>query len=133
MRIDRAGTAIEDMVVLPGVVDALERFRDAGVAQGTLSNPGPVPTAAVDAALDECGLAPFLDPRLRVWGRKDSAAIFHRAMDAAGTVTRAARSRMVFVGEDATERSVARSAGLRVSPSPGLAVRALLAPDRRGC
>lgn len=126
VRIDRTGTAIEDMVVLPGVVDALERFRDSGVAQGTLSNPGLMPTAAVDAALDDCGLASFLDPRLRVWGRKDSAAIFHRAVQAAGAVTRVAPSQVVFVGEDTTERSVARSVGLRVSPSPGLAVRALL-------
>jgi leucyl aminopeptidase len=126
VRVTPAGTGIEEIVVLPGVPDALEALRSAGIPMGVVSNPGPVPTAEVDAALERAGLADLLDPALRVYGRKDSVRIFEQAARAARAAAPGPPPRLLFVGEDATERWFAGAADFEVCPHPSLAPGLLL-------
>lgn len=121
--VDPAGTGIE-LVVLPRVADVLEALREAGVRIGVISDPGPIPTGTVDAALERAGLREYLDPSLIRYGRKDEVAVFEQAAQIARATGTAGR--LVFVGEDATERWFARAADFVVCPHPILALRAVL-------
>jgi bacterial leucyl aminopeptidase len=129
VRVDPAGTRIEDMVPLPGVLDALETLRAAGVRMGIISNRGPIPAADVDAALARAGLGEFLDSTLVIYGRKDSVRIFEQAALAARSSALDPPRKLLFVGEDATERGFALAADFLVCPHPSLAPGILLAPS----
>lgn len=126
VRVGPTGTGIEEMVPLPGVLDALATLRDAGVRMGIISHRGAIPAADVDAALARVGLAEFFDPALVIYGRKDSVMIFEQAASAARSTAPVPPRRMLFVGEDATERGFARAADFLVCPHPTLAPRVLL-------
>jgi hypothetical protein len=76
----------------------------------------------VDEALRDAGLMGFLDPRLIVYGPKNTTLVFEQAAALAGD-----RTRRVYVGEDAAERTQAARAGYFVAPHPEL-VLAVLAP-----
>ena len=123
VRVNAAGTGIEEIGVYPGVLDALTALRAGGVSLGIISNRGSIPAADVEAALDRAGLLEFFDPALVVYGRKDSALIFESA---AGRVP--PPRRLLFVGEDAHERWFAEAAGFEVCPHPRLAPGILLGP-----
>lgn len=126
VRVDPAGTAIESMVPLPGVLDALGDLRRAGIRMGILSGRGRVPAAEVDTALTVAGLAPFFDPSLVLYGRKDSAQLFEQAALAARSTAAVPPRRLLFVGEDSAERWYAAAAGFLVCPHATLAPRLLL-------
>lgn len=118
-----SGDRIERLAVYPYVPAVLEQLRDRGVRLGIISNRGPIPAEDVNRALRDCGLWDFFVPELVTYGRKDSPAIFQRAATAAGPT-----EQLMFVGEDATERAHARTAGFQVAPHPLLAAALLERP-----
>lgn len=126
VRVNPAGTAIEEMVPLPGALDALAELHTAGVRLGVLSHRGSIPAAEVDAALAKAGFGRFLDPALVIYGRKDSVRVFEQAALAARTSAPTAPSRLLFVGEDSLERWYARAADFLTCPHVTLAPRVLL-------
>jgi hypothetical protein len=126
VRVAPTGTTIEDMVLLPGVLDVLETLRAADVRMGIISNRGTIPAAEVDAALARVGVGEFLDPALVIYGRKDSVQIFQQAAIAARSGVVDPPRKILFVGEDATERRFAHAAGFLVCPHPALAPGVLL-------
>ncbi|HJX44079.1 MAG TPA: M28 family peptidase [Geodermatophilus sp.] len=127
VRVAPGGEAIESLTPLPGVLDALETLQRAGVRMGVVSDRGRVSEEEVDAALERAGLAAFLDPALVLYGRKDSTRVFDQAAAVARSTVGGRLRRLLFVGEDATERSFAAAAGFRVCPYVTLAPRVLLA------
>lgn len=129
VRLDPGGTGIDEMVVLPGVLEVLARLRGAQVRLGVLSNRGMVPADVVDSALADAGLAEFLDPALVLYGTKDSVRLFERAALLARSDAARAPRRLLFVGDDSTERAFARAADFTVCPHPVLAPGMLLDPS----
>lgn len=123
VRVNAAGTGIDEIAAFPGVLDALAALRAGAVRMGILSNRGSIPAAEVEAALDRAGLLEFFDPDLIVYGRKDSPLIFESAAERVP-----APRRLLFVGEDVQERWFARAAGFEVCPHPRLAPGMLLGP-----
>jgi phosphoglycolate phosphatase-like HAD superfamily hydrolase len=116
------GNSITRLAVHPQVPHLLGTLRDRGARIGIISNRGSIPAADVDEALRDAGLMDFLDPRLIVYGPKDTTLVFEQAAALAGD-----RTRRVYVGEDAAERTQAARAGYLVTPHPELAL-AVLAP-----
>lgn len=104
--------------VFPDALEALEELRRRSFRLGVISNPGGGSHDNVKRALEECGLLPFFDPALVVFGRKDSPAAFEGAAARAGV----AGGECVFVGENRDERRFASEAGFRVAPHPKLAL-----------
>lgn len=105
----------------PFVPDVLKRLRSgaASVGLGLISNTGDETAERLAALLAEAGLADLVDAPLCLFSSvegmdKSQRAFFARAVSRAGVPA----ARCVFVGEDAEERDVAASAGLRVSPHP---------------
>jgi len=105
----------------PFVPDVLERLRsgEAGVSVGLISNTGHESAERLAAVLSDAGLSDLVDADLCLFSSvegmdKSQPALFARAVMRAGLPS----TRCVFVGEDADERAVAASAGLRVSPHP---------------
>jgi hypothetical protein len=89
------------------------------VVIGLVSNTGDLSAQAMASLLAECGLDAFVDPGLCLFSSvegvdKSSPEIFTRACARAGLPA----AGCVYVGEEAAERRVAESAGLRVSPHP---------------
>lgn len=117
------GDQIDRLTVYQHVPEMLTALRELGVRQGIISDPGPVPESAVNAALAESGLADFLTPELVFYGRKDSPRIFEQAARRAGEL--GLNSSPLFVGEDAAERAQALTAGFLVAPHPRFAVPVL--------
>jgi hypothetical protein len=111
------------LAVYPHVPAVLEQLRERGVRLGIVSNRGSIPEEAVNQALRDGGLWEFFVPELVIYGPKDSPAIFRQAASAAGDP-----ARLLFVGEDATERAHAGTAGFAVAPHPLLAVALLDQP-----
>ena len=119
-----AGGRLTGLDVYPFVPDVLARLREAaadhaGVRVGLLSNTGDASAAEMDDLLDGAGLLALVDPGLCLFSSvegldKTNPAFFARAHERAGLPP----GRCVYVGEDAAERAVAASAGLRVSPHP---------------
>ena len=107
----------------PFVPDVLQRLRSDAVgtpvALGLISNTGQESAERLAALLADAGLADLVDAHLCLFSSvegmdKSSPAFFALAVARAGVPA----ARCVFVGEDARERDVAASAGLRVSPHP---------------
>ncbi|WP_431676894.1 M20/M25/M40 family metallo-hydrolase [Kitasatospora sp. KL5] len=125
MRVSPDGQDITDLTSFPDVPAVLEALRGRSVRLGILSDRGPVPADRVEAALDRAGLLAFFEEPLIRFGRKDSALVFQQAAATVRADTPGEGPRLLFVGEDATERAFARSAGFLVAPHPGLAERVL--------
>lgn len=105
--------------VYPYVPGILRQLRDDGVPLGLISNIGPVTPeniAEVTQALDDAHLAEYFPEPLRIYGRKDSTAIFLQAAASAGHADHP--ERCIFTGEDSTERSLALAAGMKVCSHP---------------
>ncbi len=107
----------------PFVPDVLTRLRSGAVgtpvALGLISNTGQESAERLASLLADAGLADLVDAHLCLFSSvegmdKSSPAFFALAVTRAGVPA----ARCVFVGEDARERNVAASAGLRVSPHP---------------
>lgn len=107
----------------PFVPDVLKRLRAAGdgssVAVGLISNTGHELAERLTAVLADAGLSDLVDADLCLFSSvegmdKSQQAFFVLAAARAGLPT----TRCIYVGEDAAEREVAASAGLRVSPHP---------------
>jgi FMN phosphatase YigB (HAD superfamily) len=107
----------------PFVPDVLKRLRASGaevsVAMGLISNTGHESAERLAAVLADAGLSDLVDVDLCLFSSvegmdKSQTAFFSLAVTRAGVPA----ARCVFVGEDANERDVAASAGLRVSPHP---------------
>jgi FMN phosphatase YigB (HAD superfamily) len=115
------GTRLEALRVLPGVFSALQEM-PADSRRGIISYAGETQgdRDRAGAALVTSGLAPYFDPGLIVYARKDGAAVFAAAATRAGAVP----ADCVFVGEMASERLFALAAGMRVAPHVKLALAA---------
>ena len=114
-----SGDRITRLDVFPYVPGVLRALRDGGTQLGILSDRGHLAPEAVDAALAAAGLADHFRPDLVRYRPKDAPDVFAEAAAAAGS------GRVLFVGEDAGERSLALRAGLAVAPHPLLAVSVL--------
>ncbi|HEY1067249.1 MAG TPA: M20/M25/M40 family metallo-hydrolase, partial [Pirellulales bacterium] len=127
---------------VPGVLDELVGL---GLKLGVISNTGNEDAAAVNAVLAPTGLLPRFDPALLVYSgaeppfvdnsttpptnrpvTKRIPEIFRRAAARAGM--EATPEQCLYVGEDASERLVAESAGWQVCPHPKL-VKEMLAGE----
>jgi FMN phosphatase YigB (HAD superfamily) len=107
----------------PFVPEVLQRLRSSGgeasVAIGLISNTGDESAERLAAVLADAGLLDLLDANLCLFSSvegmdKSQPAFFSLAVNRAGVPA----PHCVYVGEDAHERTVAASAGLRVSPHP---------------
>lgn len=105
----------------PFVSDVLKRLRSGApsVGLGLISNTGNESAERLAALLADAGLAELVDAHLCLFSSvegmdKSQPAFFSLAVTRAGVPA----ARCVFVGEDADERDVAASVGLRVSPHP---------------
>jgi len=106
----------------PLVPDALKRLRSGvgrPVALGLISNTGHESADRLAALLADSGLSDLVDADLCLFSSvegmdKSQPEFFALAVARAGLPA----ARCVFVGENADERQVAASAGLRVSPHP---------------
>lgn len=107
----------------PFVPDVLKRLRSAGgevpVALGLISNTGDESAERLNVVVADAGLSELVDADLCLFSSvegmdKSQPAFFARAVTRAGVLA----ARCLFVGEDAGERAVAGSAGMRVSPHP---------------
>jgi leucyl aminopeptidase len=99
----------------------LQLLRDRGLRLGIISNTGPDGHDRVNPVLEQAGLLGFFEPELCIYSKdvghtKAETAIFAIAVDRAGLSQEP--QRCLFVGEDQSERNVARTAGMRVSPDP---------------
>lgn len=128
VRVSGSGDRIEELIPYPDALVALAELRDAGVRLGILSDPGPIPTREVEAALGRAGLLSFFEEALLLYGPKDSPRLFEQAATAVRTLVGPGGEEapaLLFVGEDAAERVQARSAGFLVAPHPRLALSVL--------
>jgi phosphoglycolate phosphatase-like HAD superfamily hydrolase len=130
VRVSTDGRDIESLIVYPEILSVLETLREKGARLGILSDRGAIPEERVNAALDQAGLLGQFDQQLILYGAKDSTLLFEQAAAAAKNPGERPSHRLLFVGEDATERSFARLADFLVAPHPSLAVAVLdqLAP-----
>lgn len=117
-----AGDRIE-VAADPDVLPMLVELRREGVRLGLLFDPGPVAAERADAALERAGLLPFFAPELVLHGAQDSPRLFEQAAAQAGGggAGSGERPALLFVGENAAGRALARAAGFLVAPHPGLA------------
>ncbi|MBP2315831.1 HAD family hydrolase [Azospirillum soli] len=105
------------LTVRPNVLQSLQRLRSAGARLGIISNIGTLAPDAVKAALTACGLMPYFEPALIVFGVKDAPAIFLDAALRAGLGDRP--NRCAYIGESPEERDLAIQAGL-AALAPGV-------------
>jgi leucyl aminopeptidase len=112
-----------EIAAVPDVLPVLEELRQEGVRLGLLFDPGPVAAERAGAALERAGLLPFFAPELVLHGAQDSPQLFEQATAQAGEggVGSGRRPALLFVGENAAGRALARAAGFLVAPHPGLA------------
>ncbi|MCX4672352.1 hypothetical protein OG453_37795 [Streptomyces sp. NBC_01381] len=105
---------------VPGV---LARLRAGGegvsVSLGLMSNTGDESAARMNQVLADAGLSGLVEPRLCLFSSverldKSQPAFFKLGQERAAVPA----ARCLFVGESAAERTVAASAGFRVSPHP---------------
>lgn len=128
VRVSAAGDSIAELTVFPDVLPVLEALRREGVRLGILSNRGPVPEQSVNDALERAGLLSFFERAFILYGPKDTPRLFEQAaarVRQSGGVTGGARTTLLFVGEDASERAQARAADFLVAPHPRLALTVL--------
>jgi len=101
---------------LPGVAAALRRMSRAGLTLGIISDTGAFDTASVRTALSAAGLLQFFPKELvflsgDVHLDKSSPLIFRLASERAHVRP----DKCLFVGDDPSERRMARLAGMRTS------------------
>jgi leucyl aminopeptidase len=113
------------------VAPLLQELKAKGLRLGILSNTGDDPGSAIDRLLADAGILTFFDDALRIYSKdvgltKDSPEIFRRAAERAGFGNDPGRC--LFVGENATERVHAMTAGMVVAPHP-LLVQEVLAGE----
>jgi bacterial leucyl aminopeptidase len=125
VRVSADGREISDLLVYPFIPAVLEDLRERKVRLGILSDRGAILEADVNEALDRAGLLSFFDRDLILYGKKDSTLLFEQATAVARGVAKGRGPRLLFVGEDATERAFARRADFLVAPHPNLAVPVL--------
>jgi bacterial leucyl aminopeptidase len=118
--ISPSGERIDRLAVYPYVPGVLVDLRERGARLGIISNRGAIPAEEVNQALQLAGLWDFFERGLVVYGAKDSPRIFEQAAAQADTP-----DRVLFVGEDAAERTQAMQAGFLVAPHPELALSVL--------
>ena len=112
----------------------LKELREKRMRLGVISNTGEEPGARMNEVLGERALLGFFEPTLLVYSKdvglkKDSPKIFHHTAKAAGLEE--TPEQCLFVGEDATERGHALTAGWRVCPHPLLVGEVLAGEDLR--
>ncbi|MGB7789946.1 MAG: M20/M25/M40 family metallo-hydrolase [Terrimicrobiaceae bacterium] len=112
----------------------LKELRERAMRLGVISNTGEEPGARMNEVLGECALLGFFEPTLLVYSKdaglkKDSPKIFQHAAKAAGLAE--TPEHCLFVGEDATERGHALTAGWRVCPHPLLVGEVLAGEELR--
>ncbi len=128
VRVSAAGDSIEEMTVLPDVLPALEELRAEGVQLGILSNRGTIEEKNVNEALDRAGLLQFFDPDLILYGPKNSTLLFEQATAVVRGQSEENEDEpqiLLFVGENAAERSFAQGANFLVASHPRLALGVL--------
>jgi len=126
VRVSAAGNDIEEMIVLPNVLRSLEELRNEEVHLGILSNRGNIEERKVNAALERAGLLRFFEPDLILYGPKNSTALFERAAAVVrGRSEEDAQQILLFVGENAAERSFAQEADFLVADHPQKALDVL--------
>ena len=128
VRVSAAGDSIAELNVFPDVLPVLEALRREGVRLGILSNRGPVPEQSINDALERAGLLSFFERQFILYGPKETPRLFEQAaarVRQSGVVTGGARTTLLFVGEDASERAQARAADFLVAPHPRLALTVL--------
>lgn len=118
----REGNRIERLDVFAYVPDVLRRLKERGVRLGIISNRGNISAGNVTGALEAAGLLSFFESDLIIFGKKNSPAIFKKAMEKARLAGE--RNKAVFVGENEQEREHA-SAYMRVANDPRRALDAL--------
>ncbi len=128
VRVAPSGDRIEELLVFPDMLPSLEMLRSAHVRLGILSNRGAIPEADVMDALAHVGLLPLFERDLILFGAKDSPLLFEQAAARVAVFleTDEEQPTLLFVGEDAIERSYASKADFLVAPHPRLALPALL-------
>ena len=128
VRVSAAGNDIEEMIIFSGVLHSLEELRAEEVHLGILSNRGNIEERKVNAALERAGLLRFFEQDLILYGPKNSTALFERAAAVVrerNEENENAQPILLFVGENADERSFARKAGFLVADRPQLALEVL--------
>lgn len=111
---------------LPRVVDVLAAL--SAHRLGIISNPGTDPAAPARAAAAlSATFGDIFAADLIHWGPKTSRAIFDTALVAAGGA-----DGCVFIGEDPSERAMARRSGMRTAPHPVFALAAARGDPVRG-
>jgi leucyl aminopeptidase len=123
-RFNIAPVKFERFDIYPFTLRVLGELRSAGHRLGIISNTGDDVGTHVDAVLASAGIRDFFEPALRIYSKdvglkKDSLAIFQLAAARAGLS--ATPSICIFVGEDSSERVLARAAGFDICPHPLLA------------
>ena len=112
----------------------LKELREKGMRLGVISNTGEEAGAQLNEVLSQCALLDYFEPILLIYSKdvglkKDSPEIFQHAAKAAGL--EGTPERCLFVGEDATERGHALTAGWRVCPHPLLVGEVLAGQELR--
>ncbi|MER9064381.1 M20/M25/M40 family metallo-hydrolase [Mesorhizobium sp. M0698] len=114
--------------VFPYAPGVLSDLKARGLKLGVISNTGPEKGPAINAVVEPTGLLAHINPELIVYSgderplkdgtsvTKNNPEIFRRAAHRARL--KASPARNLFIGEDASERQVAVSAGWRVCPHP---------------
>lgn len=128
VRVSPAGNDIEEMIVLSGVLPALEELRLEGIRLGILSNRGNIEEKKVNEALESDGLLLFFEPALIFYGPKNSTEIFERTAAVVRKLSEEGQGEnqiLLFVGENANERAFAQEAGFLVASHPQAALDAL--------
>jgi hypothetical protein len=117
------GDEIKGLEVFPGVPGILEVLRRSRVSLGVISDRGDFQEEAVNEALKVSGFLKFFDPRLVIYGRKDSTQIFKLAAQRARE--QAANGPYLFTGENSGERARAGEADFLVADRPSQALSVL--------
>jgi leucyl aminopeptidase len=112
----------------------LKELREKGMRLGVISNTGEEPGTRLNEVLSQCALQDYFEPILLIYSKdvglkKDSPKIFQHAAKTAGL--EGTPGKCLFVGEDATERGHALTAGWRVCPHPLLVGEVLAGEDLR--
>jgi len=111
--------SLQKLNVLPYVLDVLHKLRGSHCRLGIISNTGSETLASLHTVLSDAGLLQQFEPALLLFSSvegkdKKQPAFFRLAAQRAGVPP----ARCIYVGEDQSERTVAKSAGFRVSFHP---------------
>ena len=112
----------------------LKELREKNLRLGVISNTGEEPGTRLNEVLGQCALLDYFERTLLIYSKdvglnKDSPKIFQHAAKAAGL--KGMPEQCLFVGEDATERGHALTAGWCVCPHPLLVGEVLAGQELR--